>query len=859
MTRQIPGVCLLFFIQGVLAAPPIPELFTPNSLVHKRDLPPYIAQQQELEVNLSVLTSLRTDQCDQVKLVIMDQPVVFHKTDVRLRIHNTTWVGKNKEKIASAVLTLGNDHLFGHVFLDGRFWFLEPAPTPGRAICLLRNALPQPIIDPEILRGTDSELEKHALSPQQGCQPGSQIDFLALYTSGMAQQYGEQVMTRIQYQLDYVNEAFDNSDIDSELVLVYTEEVDYPDYSPDPDGDVSDCAIALWDMVYLQGTHNPGVFDHVEDLRTEFGADYVLLIRRFRSQSVGPDGVVCGVSPGVLRSTRAYCVVQDGGFCAPSVFAHEFGHGLGCAHDRCTVDRYPGSGGAGIFGYSYGYQEPSGDFCTIMAYDWTCACSGPGCPTIPHYSSPQITFNGQVTGVDADSAESADNARTIRETKASMAQFRNRILGSKLPEIYTAPQVFSDAGENTMLHIVNPGNGTATMELYAFSVDGNVLGSKAMTVGVNHKKTLDLATTFGSSVSRSIAWVQVGSNLPLDAVVELRTPTVSTAYRASHGLTTGAFVPHVAKNTAQFETMIAGVNASPYIIENNISPEPFGDTRDLGIACPYTQNTSNALDLFGGDIEIVDWAELDSDYTALAAMEYFSYLPQRSKVASLGLDDSRSPTLRFLHVAADVAQFWTGLVYMNVGDSTITVIETYYGADGSVITSESVNLIRGEKRTLLFDQQNTEPEGTVWMEVRTDTSDLVGYELFGAANTSQHDYFAGLQGNARSGRDLIFPHAVSSSTSWTGIVALNVGAQISDIRFEAMDEQGQVLESYTEPDIHAGVKVVKTVASMFSESTRSQLSWVRARATDSDWSGFLLWGDLADPRQTLSGVVASTP
>ena len=116
----------------------------------------------------------------------------------------------------------------------------------------------------------------------------------------------------------------------------------------------------------------------------------------------------------------------DYGFLLP----HEVGHNMGCCH-AC------GDGGGcgantGAFSYSKGHRFPIGapQWRTVMAYT-------PG-GLIPHFSNPDVFFEGYPTGIKEGGGvcdpsngppSEADNARTIRETSAIVANFRENCGG----------------------------------------------------------------------------------------------------------------------------------------------------------------------------------------------------------------------------------------------------------------------------------------------------------------------------------------------------------------------------------------------------------------------------------------------
>lgn len=75
---------------------------------------------------------------------------------------------------------------------------------------------------------------------------------------------------------------------------------------------------------------------------------------------------------------------------------------MGSAHD---IEHSGGS--QGIFPFSYGFQDPDGDFRTIMAYP--CEGKEDGCPRLNAWSTPNLTYNNKPLGI----ADEADNVRSL--------------------------------------------------------------------------------------------------------------------------------------------------------------------------------------------------------------------------------------------------------------------------------------------------------------------------------------------------------------------------------------------------------------------------------------------------------------
>jgi hypothetical protein len=170
---------------------------------------------------------------------------------------------------------------------------------------------------------------------------------------------------------------------------VHTQQVDYDE----SEGEHFD---HLYRMV--DGT---GAFKDVHRLRNEKRADIVGLVLE------DPSG--CGLSTRVgAEAEEAYFVVHHSCAAISISIAHEIGHILGTRHDR-TVDQSNTP-------FAYGHGHVNGTkWRDIMSYQKGCD----GCPRIPFWSNPRVTYQGQPTGTPM-----ADNARVILEQAERVSRFR---------------------------------------------------------------------------------------------------------------------------------------------------------------------------------------------------------------------------------------------------------------------------------------------------------------------------------------------------------------------------------------------------------------------------------------------------
>ncbi|PIE90136.1 MAG: hypothetical protein CR997_07720 [Acidobacteria bacterium] len=422
---------------------------------------------------------------------------------------------------------------------------------------------------------------------------------------------------------------------------------------------------------------------------------------------------------------------------------------------------------------------------------------------------------------------------------------------------YYVPEVQCGNGNMTYIGAVNPTDAAAELTVLGFGGDGTEYGaSEALTslnaMGMAYMSINDL---FGENAA-NICWLKVSSMANLHVFAEVMNTGTRSAYWSSSKLSENLYTPHVAKNTEAFTTVIVSVNGTNQGFQTALRPKPSGSTKVLTEhATPYGKAKKNVLDLWS-DVSTINWVWMESNAAGNSAMEYFSY-NTKNAMASLGLEDSKGKTLRFLHVATDTVNFWTGMVYINVGDAAASVTETYYDANGFVLKTYQPDPIDPSgKVTLLFDANTQErvPAGTAWVQVTSD-QDLVGYELFGSANGKEDATFAGIQGNYTHGNVLDYPYYTATEGTWAGIVAVNVGTETADLTFNLMNADGQVVDTYVKSGVAPNKKVVSVGSSMFPNAADGM--WVQAKASASQFAGFMLWGDQGRTiRDNLSGVNA---
>ncbi len=245
---------------------------------------------------------------------------------------------------------------------------------------------------------------------------GSRHDVLVAYTPQTRDAAGGDsfIQAEIQLAVDSANLVYGNSGVSSELRLVHAVLTDYIE-------------VLAWSYEgHLDALINPddGQMDELPDLRNRTGADFLCLIVENTDMSGNPLPN-CGI--GYVMSAEflgpefevaALSVVTR--HCASSVwsFAHELGHNRGCVHNREDSDS------EGAYSYSFGHRFTGDDelgYRTVMAYD----NAQEDFERIPHFSNPNVSYQGQPTGVPVGQADEAHCALTHENTNSICAGFRD--------------------------------------------------------------------------------------------------------------------------------------------------------------------------------------------------------------------------------------------------------------------------------------------------------------------------------------------------------------------------------------------------------------------------------------------------
>lgn len=359
------------------------------------------------------------------------------------------------------------------------------------------------------------------------------------------------------------------------------------------------------------------------------------------------------------------------------------------------------------------------------------------------------------------------------------------------------PFLRADGINNTTYSLVNLESEEINYRLDLFNQDGSQIGQ---TENGTLPRLGSKRWTFGGSTNGQ-GWARILipglADAQLSGVINIRSVDGEelSAYSPEKLSQGNVFVPHIARDPAFF-TQGALVNVAQ--VGENYGFNAGNRSYELGDLAANQQSIFNfRSDLLEGTIPQDGWGDLRAQdtMTAMTAVELFGRSTAESRqTVAVGLDSKTSQTLIFPHIAADVSQFWTGLIIINPNDVPMTVNYQAYDSNGELVEGKAPETYApGQKRAFLVDSSvQSFGEGATWLTASSSDGPLLGYMLYGSFPEIA-DRFAGFQSVKTTQTKMCFPHIEQATVpgSYTGLAVVNTSNSNNNVQFRLVDQNGQ--------------------------------------------------------------------
>lgn len=293
------------------------------------------------------------------------------------------------------------------------------------------------------------------------------IDLLMVYTQ-KAETWADTATVRapgsfnaaVAQAMNLSQQALDISNLAIKLRMVHLHKTNYDEASNDTSSvHLRRLTARPGDTGWPAGTL--GFMDEVHTLRDQYGADLVALLAYV--SDTGGLAWRLGSYGGRPQNGFSLNRIQQTHFTYTLI--HEIGHNMGNSHGRAPTQTSAAANRfGGLHSYSTGYRwtANNGDgFVTVMHYE------SQGFTRTPYFSSTSDLVNGVAIGSSAADSLGADNARSMREIRRVIANYRETTQNTSdlsVPNVIVV-NVARGATKNVDVALSNSGSGDAMWEI----------------------------------------------------------------------------------------------------------------------------------------------------------------------------------------------------------------------------------------------------------------------------------------------------------------------------------------------------------------------------------------------------------
>jgi len=445
--RLLPGVIFILWLAFPVSAQSQaqilpPELLNSTTSQARSDLylGPEVIRWRRIEINANVLLDtarVGMDPADdrQPSFVFnFFDDAVFSAIVEKIQPMENGSIGMTGriegQALSEFVLVLRGEIVQAYVQDGGRYFEIRYDGSGHVLVEVDPEQYPEPL-EPEVLAPNElMQLTPDHLANAELPQADAagQIDVLAVYTPAARAAVGgtASMEAKIQNSILSTNQGYADSGVIQQVRLVGMEEVNYTETVPGVTDAYTTWLYALYRLTfgYYGDGGDPASANYLADARAfreSTGADLVFMVTALPNAYCGL-GWLAGNSN---QSEIGYSLVHYNctGNSAYSV-QHEMGHNMGACHDRDNN----ASTGCYDLAYSYGYHQPPeyypNGFYTVMSYK-PAACQF--CTRINRWSNPNLTYNGDPTGIPLSQPDAAYNTLTLNNTGAAVANYRQSV------------------------------------------------------------------------------------------------------------------------------------------------------------------------------------------------------------------------------------------------------------------------------------------------------------------------------------------------------------------------------------------------------------------------------------------------
>lgn len=370
------------------------------------------------------------------------------------------------------------------------------------------------------------------------------------------------------------------------------------------------------------------------------------------------------------------------------------------------------------------------------------------------------------------------------------------------PPLYFA-HIDTTFGWDTELVIINTGTAQAEGQLKGYDALGNLVDTKQVALAPNARASFDVAADFANAADVRYAILESDAlGLVGYATFAQSGGSAVSLPAVRHGSTGDLVLPHVPTDGGWW-TGLALVNPDADVAQYTVR---FNDGTAVNrVLYPGRHESFTLEQLLGhAPTSAIQNAVIEGAGGLVALVLYGQ--TDNGALSGLALNSPRAKEIYIPHVTDD-AQWWTGIVACNYGDTDATVNILSYDDAGNQLANAA--RILAAHRTLVGTRQALGlPDNTAWCIIQS-TELLAGLELFGNQTSAQ---LAGLP--ATTCRGTYGRLAAVGDPTTTGVVFANTQPGMAQVSLELQNSAGTTIAT-ANLSIPRFAKVAGTLSDLF--------------------------------------------
>ena len=425
-----------------------------------------------------------------------------------------------------------------------------------------------------------------------------------------------------------------------------------------------------------------------------------------------------------------------------------------------------------------------------------------------------------------------------------------------LPLVYTEPDTL-ESDLTYRIALINPNASDRLVQFSITDASSALLGEGLTNLPAQGQAVVDLNALVSEGQVPQMAKVSIAdeSVYPILLVGDAAGERLAAVWPADRRESDTLLATHVATDRGTFFTGFAAKS-------DRVTPLTWQDgSRTIGTVAEGGVARWELGSLYGTETApaVLHRITADRADSLLEGIQSFGTWDGTRRYALLPLAFTTNRRLVFPHIAADTANFWTGIVIGNPNGQTVAADIRFFATDGTLLQSQRIDIAADARQVILFDgvSDNAEgtpalpealPDGVAWIDVASEDP-LAGFELFG----SPADFMEAVRASGSPWRSALLPYLHKEDQSWMGIALVNAVALPAQVTATLRDAGGQSVATH-DVELAPHEKTVAILSGWFSAE-----DWERGASLSLESSGgeglfgMTLFGDLGETRKTMAG------